>query len=80
MLVCHDALILLCRYVLEGMSEQELLDLAAGTTILNASVTRYVRPDGVGPWTLDSFNVADHLREQGVEVTEHAGDASVHPQ
>ena len=80
MLVCHDALILLCRYVLEGMSEKELLDLAAGTTILNASITRYVRPDGAGPWKLDSFNVADHLREQGVEVTEHAGDASVHPQ
>jgi glucosyl-3-phosphoglycerate phosphatase len=23
--------------------------------------------------------VADHLMEQGVEVTEHAGDANVHP-
>jgi glucosyl-3-phosphoglycerate phosphatase len=33
----------------------------------------------VGPWTLESFNVADHLTEQGVEVTEHAGDANVHP-
>ncbi|CAH0245238.1 Glucosyl-3-phosphoglycerate phosphatase [Arthrobacter sp. Bi83] len=79
MLVCHDAVVLLFRYVLEGMSEQELLDLAASTTVLNASVTRYVRPEGVGPWTLKSFNVADHLTEHGVQVTEHAGDASVHP-
>lgn len=79
MLVCHDAVIMLFRYVLEGMSEQELLDLAASEAVLNASMTRYVRPSGVGPWTLESFNVADHLAEQGVEVTEHAGDASVHP-
>ena len=79
MLVCHDAVILLFRYVLEGMNEQEILDLAAGTSVLNASITRYVRPSGEGPWTLESFNVADHLAEQGVAVTEHGGDASVHP-
>ncbi|WP_354512907.1 histidine phosphatase family protein [Paenarthrobacter sp. 4246] len=80
MLVCHDAVILLIRYVLEGMSEDEILDLAATTSVLNASITRYVRPTGSGPWELESFNVADHLAEQGVAVTEHAGDASVHPQ
>lgn len=80
MLVCHDAVILLIRYVLEGMSEREILDLAAETSVLNASITRYVRPGGEGPWTLESFNVADHLTEHGVIVTEHAGDASVHPQ
>ena len=79
MLVCHDAVVMLFRYILEGMSERELLDVAAGTPVLNASLTRYVRPDGVGPWTLESFNVAEHLMEQGVEVTEHAGDANVHP-
>jgi broad specificity phosphatase PhoE len=79
MLVCHDALILLVRYVLEGMTEAELLDLAASTSVLNASITRYVRPEGNGPWTLESFNVADHLTAQGVEVTEHAGDADVRP-
>ncbi|MEV7456237.1 histidine phosphatase family protein [Pseudarthrobacter oxydans] len=80
MLVCHDALIMLFRYVLEGMTEKELLDLAASTSVLNASITRFVRPAGEGPWTLESFNVADHLAEHGVTVTEHAGDSSVHPQ
>ncbi|MFJ6313063.1 histidine phosphatase family protein [Pseudarthrobacter oxydans] len=79
MLVCHDALIMLFRYVLEGMTEKELLDLAASTSVLNASITRFVRPAGEGPWTLESFNVADHLAEQGVTVTEHGGDSSVHP-
>jgi broad specificity phosphatase PhoE len=80
MVVCHDAVILLFRYILEGMTEHEILDLAAGTAVLNGSITRFVRPEGKGPWTLAEFNQADHLREQGVEVTEHAGDASVHPQ
>lgn len=80
MLVCHDALIMLFRYVLEGMTEKELLDLAASTSVLNASITRFVRPAGEGPWTLESFNLADHLTEHGVTVTEHAGDSSVHPQ
>jgi broad specificity phosphatase PhoE len=80
MLVCHDAVIMLFRYVLEGLSERELLDLAARETILNASMTRFVRPSGVGRWTLESFNVADHLAEQGVAVTEHGGDTVARPQ
>lgn len=78
-LVCHDALIVLFRYILQGLSESELLDLAAKTSILNASVSRFARTDGRGAWVLESFNMADHLAEQGVPVTEHAGDADVHP-
>lgn len=78
-LVCHDALIMLFRYILQGLTEAELLDLAATTSILNASVSRFVRADGTGPWELQSFNMADHLTEHGVPVTEHAGDANVHP-
>lgn len=79
LLVCHDAVILLIRYILEGLTEPQLLDIAASTAILNASVSRFVRPDGTGPWTLESFNMADHLMSEGVPVTEHAGDANVHP-
>ncbi|MCU1510474.1 MAG: phosphoglycerate mutase [Arthrobacter sp.] len=79
MLVCHDAVILLIRYILEGLTESELLDIAATSTILNASVSRFVRPDGTGPWQLESFNMADHLMSEGVPVTQHSGDANVHP-
>lgn len=78
-LVCHDALILLFRYVLQGLTEADLLDLAATTSILNASVSRFVRADGTGPWQLAGFNQAEHLMAHGVPVTEHAGDANVHP-
>jgi broad specificity phosphatase PhoE len=79
MLVCHDAVILLIRYILEDLTESELLDLAATSTILNASLSRFIRPDGSGPWQLDSFNMADHLMSEGVTVTQHSGDANVHP-
>ncbi len=79
MLVCHDAVVLLFRYVLEGMSERELLDLAAGTTVLNASVTRYVRPEGTGAVDAGKLQRGGAPQQQGVQVTEHAGDASVHP-
>jgi broad specificity phosphatase PhoE len=78
LLVCHDAVILLIRYILEGLTEGELLDIAATTAILNASVSRFVRPAGTGPWQLESCNMADHLMSEGVTVTEHAGDANVH--
>jgi len=79
LLVCHDALILLFRYVLLGLTEADLLDLAARTTILNASVSRFVREGGTGPWQLAGFNEADHLRSYGAPVTEHAGESNVHP-
>lgn len=72
--VCHDAVIMLARYVCERLSERELLDIAASTSVRNASVTRLVRPAGSGRWTLKSFNAVDHLESGGAPVTEHAGD------
>lgn len=50
MLVCRDAVIMLVRYIREGLAEQEVLEPAAGTSILNASITRYARPSGSGAW------------------------------
>ncbi|MEE2522142.1 histidine phosphatase family protein [Pseudarthrobacter sp. J75] len=79
MLVCHDAVVLLFRYILEGLSERDILDLAATTTVANASTTTFVRPSGEGAWTLQDFNQTSHLSSLGVTVTEHGGDASVQP-
>ncbi|WP_326961580.1 MULTISPECIES: histidine phosphatase family protein [unclassified Arthrobacter] len=79
LLVCHDAVILLFRYILEGLTERELLNIAAETAILNASVSRFIRPGGTGAWQLESFNEAGHLLNEGVAVTEHAGDTNVRP-
>ena len=78
--VCHDAVILLIRYICEGLNEAELLDIASRTSVRNASITRLVRPAGKGLWDLASFNAVDHLESGGAPVTEHAGDENnVHP-
>ena len=78
-LVCHDAVVMLFRYICEGLTEEGLLALAASTTILNCSVTRLVRPFGSGPWKLESFNEVAHLKAVGAPVTEHRGDTDVLP-
>lgn len=78
--VCHDAVVLLVRYICERLRERDLLDIASTSSVRNASVTRLVRPSGTGPWTLESFNSVQHLQEEGAPVTEHAGDEDhVHP-
>ncbi|MFZ3414931.1 histidine phosphatase family protein [Arthrobacter sp. 3Tela_A] len=77
--VCHDAVILLLRYVCEGLLEAELLDIASATSVRNGSITRLVRPSGTGFWNVADFNGVDHLAAGGAPVTEHAGDENVHP-
>ncbi len=41
----HQAVIMSFRYVLEGLTEQELLELDGSVTLGNASMTRYKRGD-----------------------------------
>ncbi|MSR97809.1 histidine phosphatase family protein [Arthrobacter sp. BL-252-APC-1A] len=77
--ICHDAVIMLLRYVCEGLLEADLLDIAAANSVRNGSVTRLLRPAGTGFWDLAAFNSVDHLARGGAPVTEHAGDENVHP-
>ena len=51
----HQAVILSFRYVLEGLSEQELLEIDRTSTIANASLTTYRRSDA----GLDLVDFAD---------------------
>jgi broad specificity phosphatase PhoE len=79
LVVCHDAVILVLRYVLEELSEKEILDLAASQSLGNGSVTRIARPDAGGPWHTLEFNVQDHLTAYGSEPTAHEAEQDVHP-
>ena len=74
LLVVHDAVILLLRYVCEAMTEDDLLNLARTTTVRNASITHLTRPTGHGTWVAADFNTEQHLREHGAPVTEHSGE------
>jgi len=79
LIVAHDAVILLFRYVCEGLGEDQLLAITKATTVTNASVTHLTRPPGQGFWKAAGFNMDQHLPEQGAPRTEHAGDADVLP-
>lgn len=79
LVVAHDAVILLFRYVCEGMDEEQLLQLAGTASVGNASVTRLTRPSGLGLWTAADFNRREHLREHGASVTEHGSDTAAAP-
>jgi broad specificity phosphatase PhoE len=65
LVVAHDALVLLFRYVCERLDESELTAIMRSTSVANASITRLVRPSGAGAWSLDCFNVIEHLAAGG---------------
>lgn len=79
LVVAHDAVILLIRYVCERMTEPQILELARSEPVLNASVTILERPGGVGRWTHGRHNDVGHLREANVPITEHPGDPDLFP-
>lgn len=60
LVVTHDAVVLLLRFVCEGLTETTLLQIER-ETVPNASVTRLLRPTGQGPWTLGGSNDTAHL-------------------
>jgi broad specificity phosphatase PhoE len=67
--VAHQAVIMVFRYVLEELTEQELLVVDKEEQVANASLTRYDRDDQ-GNLRLTSFNDVDHLTAEAEEVTE----------
>jgi broad specificity phosphatase PhoE len=68
-IVAHQAVIMVFRYVLEELTEQELLELDKEQQVANASLTRYDR-DADGNLRLTNFNDVDHLTAEAEEVTE----------
>jgi probable phosphoglycerate mutase len=76
MVVSHQAVILVFRYVLEELTEEELLDIDKRDPIANTSVTRYeAGPDGT--LQLAAANAVGHLTRAEEPVTEepHVGNA-----
>ncbi|WP_041553441.1 histidine phosphatase family protein [Cellulomonas fimi] len=78
LLVAHDAVIMVVRYVCEGLTEHEVLDLGRRTPVRNAAVTRLVRT-GAAAWTVAAFNDDGHLAREGAPVTTHPGDRDALP-
>jgi broad specificity phosphatase PhoE len=75
--VCHDAVVLVFRYVCEGYSEEEVLEIGATTPVMNTGVTMLSREPGSRRWTPTLFNSTEHLEQHGAPMTQHGGDRDV---
>lgn len=64
----HEAVVFLLRYLIEGLTEQELMEVAHDGTIANCSVTTWERTDD-GPLKIVDFARVHHLRREGAEPT-----------
>jgi broad specificity phosphatase PhoE len=73
LVVAHDAVVMLFLYICDELSEEQILDFAQHNTVTNASVTRLVRPSGVGRWRVEAFAESQHL-DALAAPTEHPGD------
>jgi broad specificity phosphatase PhoE len=71
LLVAHQVVILMFRYVLDRMSEEEILAIDRDTQLANCSVTTYHRDRGRHPdgMHLVQFNETAHLMDAGAPVT-----------
>jgi broad specificity phosphatase PhoE len=74
-IVAHQAVIMVFRYVLEELTEQELLAVDKEEQVANASLTRY-ELDADGNLMLAAFNEVEHLDDE--KVTEEP-DAAPQP-
>ena len=70
MIVAHQVVILMFRYVLERLSESEVLAIGAEAELVNCSVTSY-RPDPDPPHGLRlvAYNTAVAMRQDDAPIT-----------
>ncbi len=71
-LVAHQVVVLLVRYVLESMTEEDVLAVDREAEVANCSLTTYCYDPAVGVHgglRLDRYNEVGHLQEQSEEVT-----------
>jgi broad specificity phosphatase PhoE len=70
----HEAVIMTFRYVLDGLSEEEILDLDREMRIPNGSMTTFVQR---GQWLeLESFAEATPVEKSSAEVTYESSKAA----
>ena len=77
LIVAHQAVIMVFRYVLEELTEQELLAVDREQQVANASLTRYER-DPDGGFRLISFNQVEHIEAEDEDVTREPDAAPQH--
>jgi probable phosphoglycerate mutase len=66
-LFAHEATVLLVRYLVEGLDEAALMEIAHSTTIANCSISSWRRTNGI--LTPETFNDVSHLPASDAPVT-----------
>ena len=74
LIVSHDAVILLFRYVCEQLDEDSVFEIARTGSVTNASISRLVRQEGEPGWRTAVYNDNQHLEAFGARATEHPGE------
>jgi len=74
-LVSHQAVLMLARYVLENLSEAEILDLDASQRLANTGVLRYRYCDGTP--RLETAGDTGHLEREDAPVTKEPDAATL---
>jgi broad specificity phosphatase PhoE len=73
LVVSHDVVVVLLRYICEELDEEQVVELARATPLHNASLSRLVRQrDGL--WSTVMYDEVGHLEAAGLEATEHGGE------
>jgi probable phosphoglycerate mutase len=81
LIVAHQVIVLCFRYLLEGLTEAQILAIDAQQDVANCGVTSYVSRQSAGertPMTLVAYNFVAPLEEAGEPVTQ-APDTPVAP-
>ena len=74
----HQAVIMAFRFLLESLSEEELLRIDGETPLGNCSMTVY-RADGTGSLELVAYGTVDHLEDSEAETTHEEPHAPTDP-
>lgn len=72
MIVAHQVVVLCLRYVIEGLSEEEILDIDRAGDVANCSITEYrfdAAQAGDGKLKLQRYNVTAPITEGATSVT-----------
>ncbi|GAC1692758.1 MAG: histidine phosphatase family protein [Gemmatimonadaceae bacterium] len=72
LIVCHQVIVLCLRYLLEHLTEEELLGIDAAGDVANCSVTEYrlVQDHGGAHLALEKYNFVAPLEREGTPVTD----------
>jgi 2,3-bisphosphoglycerate-dependent phosphoglycerate mutase len=75
LLVTHQAVILLARYVLENLTEKQILEVDSSERLANTALTRYEAD--AGSWRLVAYNDTAHLDDRDAPVTDEPDATAV---